>query len=70
MFKGQSQCQKRDKRKNLFISYYFNQYTSYLIVVLMSNVLQYAIYDHVVVFYMLYTVWVYEKVNYIKEKMY
>ena len=36
----------------------------------MSNVLQYAIYDLVVVFYMLYTVWVYEKVNYIKEKMY
>ena len=37
----------------------------------MSSVLQYTIYDPVVGLYMLYSVWVYyEKVNYIKEKMY
>ena len=39
-----------------------------MVVVLMSSVLQYIIYDLVVVLYMLYTVWVYEKSNYIKEK--
>ena len=36
----------------------------------MSSVLQYIIYDLIVVLFMLYTVWVYENVNYIKEKMY
>ena len=38
------------------ITLIFNQYTSYLVVVLMSSVLQYTIYNLVVVFYMLYTV--------------
>ena len=71
MYKGQGQCQKKSDGKicSSHIALIFNQYTSYLVVVFNVKCLTvYNIMFLVVALSMFYTVWMYENVNYIKEK--